>query len=286
MPFTIFKFGALLDDLRTSWYFRIYAFLWFVCAVVAFAGLIIFGSKSTSETNNKLWKTYVTFPESINFPSFRIRIESDENQRLSSVTCRHSGVLLTTSDCGEVYGNKTWWDRTKCQKINADKIRVPKKLVKYSDAWIQCEINTTIAINDANSLLAWELTGKAKPEGANAYASMWFQPNENAWILLRKDVSVDIKGKETQLWDRALVYHSTVAKAGHYKLTTIISDFRVNHYKEEIAYDGWMAMGDFGGFIIFLVVLHTITMLVFGIFLEYDGRFLPCPPAYGGNSNL
>jgi len=52
----------------------------------------------------------------------------------------------------------------------------------------------------------------------------------------------------------------------------------VEHFEEENSYDGWMAMADFGGFIIFLTVLHSIVMLAVGFCLNYDGRYLNSVP--------
>jgi hypothetical protein len=57
-------------------------------------------------------------------------------------------------------------------------------------------------------------------------------------------------------------------------VSVIIESFGVEHYEQRSVYNGWMAMGDVGGFAFFLLILHTIVMLGVGVFLANDSRFL------------
>jgi hypothetical protein len=69
-------------------------------------------------------------------------------------------------------------------------------------------------------------------------------------------------------------YQSTVSFPGYYVVSTIIESFGVEHLEQRSLYNGWMAMGDVGGFAFFLLILHTIVMLGVGVFLANDSKFL------------
>jgi len=109
----------------------------------------------------------------------------------------------------------------------------------------------------------------------------FFEPKSfpGAWVLLRKAVynTDQLTGHDStgvDFWHRDLVYHSTATTLGHYSITTMISSFRVEHFEVADTYNGWMAVGDIGGFVFWMVVLHTFAMIMVGLAFPNDSGFL------------
>jgi len=234
MSYTLFRFSALFEDLRSSWYFRIYTFLWVVCAVVSFTTLILFGQRATRETEDLTWRLFLREPSSLTFPDFRFRIGgSDTNtERFINMTCSHSGAFLPNSDLNhKCVVDGTEWDSTKCRAVKSSGVSVKNQDCKTTEcretARIECVIHTTIVDpKSENTLIAWELDGKhVYPYGPNSYAAVWLRPSENAWVLLKKAVAKKSNKDPVSLWERTLVYHSTISNPGVYRITTILSSF-------------------------------------------------------------
>lgn len=263
----------IASDLQSSWYFRVWALLWFVCALVAFSALIIFGEQQTNSQKDKDWKVWIEEPKKIEFPLFHIRIDTREKQRIASKTCTHGNTPLLTKNCEPVYGMIL--NQDECFAVDTSNIfALNDHEVDWTESHIRCNVTTTGFSDNDNNLLAWELEGShVYPYGPNSYSSVWIAPNNRAWVLLKKAVA-DAHGKKATLWERTLVYHSSLSTPGFYHITTIVSSFRVDHFEERVLYTGWMSAADIGGFAFFLLIIHTIAMLIVGFVLDYDGKFL------------
>jgi len=85
-------------------------------------------------------------------------------------------------------------------------------------------------------------------------------------------------------WEKTALYHSTVFTPASFTITTIISSFRVTHHEQANNYDGWMAVADIGGFAFWMVILHTIAMIVVGFILPNESKFLGADVGAEGRS--
>lgn len=48
----------------------------------------------------------------------------------------------------------------------------------------------------------------------------------------------------------------------------------MRHIVEYDSYNGWMALGDIGGFAFFMMILHTMVMMCIGVCFNNDSQFL------------
>jgi len=209
--------------------------------------------------------------QQIEFPGFHFRIE-DPLQNIVYKQCVHGSAVLNLGSCS--WGG----DDTNCFRVVTDGIVAVNKWGEpLSNTQIDCIINTSNAATDQNLMIAW---GQDPHHGfsSNPYhQSLYLRPDNEIWVLLEKRVA---KPEHTDgdpyitFWRRRVHYQSTVSFPGYYVVSTIIESFGVEHLEQRSLYNGWMAMGDVGGFAFFLLILHTIVMLGVGVFLANDSKFL------------
>jgi len=272
----------VLDDFKTSWYFRVWAALWFVCALVAFIGMIELAVRSDEAGKERDWNFWVENATSIEFPPFRFRFDRRESTTESFVgnpTCSHNGKPVVTGVCT---GEK---DTTKCFTVAANGI-VIENIIRTSEAEesVICYFNSTGFNNTINQLVGWELDFPHPNLGSKYHNTLWLGPRNSpgVWVLLRKgflqpqgSMNSDLAGpKGIPIWEKSQIYHSTAITPGYYVVRTMISSFRINHYEQTNSYNGWMAVGGIGGFAFWMVILHTIVMAVVGFILPNESRFL------------
>jgi len=265
---------TIIDDIRHSWYFRIYSALWLFCAVFTFAVLIILGQQSTEaqkEPTFQFWRENAT---QINFPRFHFFISSPTDSFNQSVACTINGQPLQTIPC-------TWRGRTeptnRCQAVLAENVVVENQWSHSIERRrIQCAFTTNHAsVSLDNLFVEFRLEGEHIAHfGANSYSSLLLAPNNNSWILLKKDYITFYGHPEREEWERELVYHSTVSQPGIYRVSVIINHFRIIHGEQTDVFTGWMAIGEIGGFGYFLLLLHTLVIILIGICFNNDAKFL------------
>jgi hypothetical protein len=221
-----------------------------------------------TEREMKFWFENAT---TINFPRFHFRTTGAET--ISSVACTHNNALLTTANCQPWHGLNP--PPQQCQAVNSETVSASQgNNERYQDMSINCVVNT-LGTNMGNTLIAWELEGEhIGSYGPNAYASIWIAPNNNSWVLLSKAVTKPKGQPEFDAWERDLIYHSSVVNPGQYQVNIFMNSFRVVHFEFIDSYDGWMMLGDVGGFAFFLLVLHTLTMIAFGLCFNKNSHFL------------
>jgi len=262
------KIQQIANDIRVSRYFDIWLAFWAVCAIVGFACLIILAQQAQTDLTEKDVRVWIENATTINFPQFHIRFGGGENETIVSQMCWHMGSQMQIMSCvqeGVVQPGDT------CFSVNSS-YTVADQTIDGSER-IQCFIESWITPGD--TLMAFEFEGaNVAAFGGNSYASIWFAPNSNAWIMLEKALYNQFDGPQLTEWRRSLLYHSTVSQLGHYNVTIIIGSFAVQHWDQVDSYTGWMSAGDIGGFAFFLVILHSIAMLVVGVFLNNNATFL------------
>jgi len=240
---------AIIEDLKTSWYFRVWAALWFVCALMSFVVLIILGARSNTAAKEKDFNVWVENATEITFPRFHFRLsehsEQGETFETSTFHCKRNGASVLHSQCASWRGNAPE-PQTKCIAVNADGITVQQKYHEPFDLLrIQCSFKTKGYNPSKNSLVALELEGHYAHFG-NAEASLHISPTQNAHVYLSKSVISLEKHKTFDSWRKQLVYHSTVHNPGEYTVSVILRSFHIEHIEQSDFYPGWVAVGDIG----------------------------------------
>jgi len=264
----------IIDDLKSSWYFRLWSFFWLFCAVTVFAALIILGRRTTFDTEYRDMHVWMENATSITFPDFHVRInriDDPNGQVISKDYCTHRNMPVTTKDC--VWRGQTL-PSNKCFYVVGSSITVANNwnTLMQGDAFITCYVNTTGSEPDGNDLIVWE--DELDPTFGDIDShSIWIAPGKGSRVDLDMEVYDSHEGSFT-FWHKKLIQHSSVITNSHYRVTTMIASFNVPHFYQQNSYNGWMGVADVGGFAFFTIILHTIVMMILGICLDNDSRFL------------
>jgi len=270
---TFARLRSIIEDLKTSWYFRIWTIVWSVCFILAFVSLIILSARSAEAGTEKDWNMWVENATKIAFPNFHFRFtHHEETQDVfdGSPVCVHEGTgfQLPPTTCTGITK-----DPTKCQAFPGEVISASNSIAApFGDDTIKCFINTTGWIyNSTNQMMAFEI------EGSSGYDPIDFSPRANpgAWIMLKKRVASPLHSKvQYPFWEKSLLYHSSVKTPGFFVVRVIIGSFRVDHWQQADNFNGWRALDTIGGFSFWMVILHTIVMVIFGIIFANNSKFL------------
>jgi len=264
----------IIDDLRSSWYFRIWSFFWLFCAVTSFACLILLGERTTEDSHRDIHMFFEN-SSSITFPRYSIRmldVENPNGQVISFKSCTHDGALVHTQPC--TFGTHDL-PPNKC-------FTVPGDTITTNNVWgdlfgmdnkILCSINTTGADVSGNTLIVWSAEAPSIFGDVESH-DIFIAPNSHARVVLDQEIIDTHDHGNIAVWRKELRYHSSVSNQGFYNITTMIGTFRVPHYYEQHSYNAWMGVADAGGFAFFTIILHTIMMMLIGLCLDNDSRFL------------
>jgi hypothetical protein len=265
------KIGLIKEDLRTSWYFRIWGITWAISALVVFIILIVLGAHSTKLNNEEGWRTWFQKENKIVFPAFNLRLAQDEgNVQIVSVTCN---FIAPDNKIAKVETNHCLGDHNKaappagtCWTVNANVFEAT--IGEHNTSIIDCTA-TTNTPQGTDTVLGYQIQNDAE----FGVAWTWIVPNQNTWMLLTK-TQIQHAHSSTTKWGRQLVYHTTNAIPQTYRIVTKMNDFHVVHLVEENPYPRLMSVADIGGFAFFMYLLHTGFMLIVGIFVANDSKFL------------
>jgi len=271
--YTIEKIKQIGHDVAHSWYFRFWAISWLVFALVVFSALIILSKSSEAAAKQHDVVVWVENATAIQFPRIHFRFDHRGNETFQTYDCYANGVYLDPYPCMSWRGFEP--PMNTCVAFNSEILTALNDWTR-DDVRIQCEIGSNGAGYQGNMMMAFELEGQnIFSFGGNMYASIWIAPNNQAWVLLEKNVLQTSKtADQIQLWDRTLLYHSTVSTPNVYNVSVIMSSFFVRHFDPKDVYNGWMTIGDIGGVAFFMVILHTIVMIGIGIFFSNTSTFL------------
>jgi len=268
----------IIDDLKSSWYFRLWCFFWLVCTLAVFSSLIILGKRTTYDTEHPELHMWLENASSITFPRFSIRVhgQNDENgQIITDRYCRHENIPLQIQQCPGMVGVPP--PTNKCIMVPADSITAKNVWGEWytGDTFIECVLNTTGSEPDGNRLLIWsdEAPGKHSFGGVDS-GTAFIGPDADAWVVIEKEILETHEFGEIVIWNKKLDYHSSNFTQGHYRIAVVLGSFRVAHFFFQNAYNGWMGLADVGGFAFFSIILHTIVMMFVGICMDNDSRFL------------
>jgi len=263
------KLKAVISDLLSSWYFRLWLFFavfCFVMGVTAFFEISVTSTEYDLEHNVHIWTEK---PSSMNFPPFQFRIHTSEPiqfvSNTSAIVCYHSGQPVLTQPCGNNVPIE------KCRAVGAGGL-VSASNDNFRDEAIFCEMMTTVVdFQKYDTFMAFQILGDPMEEG-----TAYFGPNNQTWITLEKSSFHDYKTKRRfDLWNKQLTYHSTQWSAGKYRVVVMIGNFVViNFAMDNTNIHEMVAVADIGGFAYFMLIMHTIAMTVVGLFFVNDSKYL------------
>jgi len=263
------KASAFFDDLKHSWYFRIYIFFWLFFAIVTFACLIILGQRATTIQKQPTWRLWVENPNSIAFPNFQIRTNIDESQNsiLGPVCTCAAGSSFTSpaiSACG------TALPLSKCFSVAGSQftgvLNNTGSLTAYNN--LDCTFNVTGPVTGDRVILV------AFTENTDLGNTItYIQPTQNAVLGIVKTV-IKGNGVNSNVWGRNLMYQSSVADGQLFAVRMQYDTFSVFHWVEDSGFDSWLSVGGIGGFAFFMIILHTILMTLVEICLPNESKFL------------
>jgi len=274
----------IIEDFKTSWYFRLWCAFWFICALVAFIGLIELSALSTESGKEKDWNTWIENATELEFPSFRLRFshfDTSDETIVGLINCTQGrSNLITPRYCP---GHTNF---SKCFFVDTSNIILKNEWGRFGEERITCNFNTIGWNTTENQNIGWEFHSPVGHLGPSRYYStLYLAPRSRpgAWVMLNKAYISPLSGdseitgsnsRSIPIWEKKFVYHSTLSTPGVYSITTMVSSFRVMHYEQTDTFNGWMAIGAIGGFAFWMVILHTICMIVIGIFFSNESKFL------------
>jgi len=262
------RIGEITEDLKTSWYFRIWAFLWLVCAIVSFVALIIISEASRIEGEEGSARIWFERTPKINFPDFFIFAPRD--MKIQSSVCAFQGKVIAQTDC-------TGWAHDaghSCVAFTGSAQQAYWDSKDFYTNRIDCNITTDLTRWNftEDMLIGWDLL-HTHPGGDNALGPIWVRPTELSWVLITKKEWNSKQGSGA-FWDRVLEYHETQSIPGRYRIQTVIDAFFVEHIDYGTHDNGWRALGSIGGFAFFTYILHTIVLSIVGLCINNDSHFL------------
>jgi len=258
----------IIYDFKYSWYFRVWAVFWFLGLVFSFTALILLSQRSGEAGSERDFKVHINNASELTFPRIQFSI-SYHNPAISiaTKTCYHSGTPIITTTCESVNGVTPGLD--KCFAVESDSITIYNNgRHNFNTSHIYCHINTTATHVGNNSMLVWRTE-----RGRGIVSDLFLRHNSQIWVVLRP-VNFAIGGTHHQDWERELVYHSSVAHPGQFSVRTVIATFIETDVRRVDIYDGYRAIGDIGGFMYFMVILHTLLLIIAGAFLSNTSKFL------------
>jgi len=266
------KFHLAVDDLKTSWYFKIYVVTWLLFAITTLSSLIILGQRATAGQAQPTWSLWIeNGGNGLLFPPFSVRIADDENANIiDSVICKGAPGylnLVPTMPCpdGSEYPSK-------CVYVQADHANPATQRLNGFD----CYFNITAPNNpNADQVLLVQINETTSYGSSTTY----IRPNANAWILLSKTgINDGTQPSEQFVWHTNLVYRTTVSPGDFFNVHFAYDTLSVFHWYKSIGFDTWLSVGGIGGFAFFMVILHTIVMWLIGLCLPNDSKFLHQSP--------
>jgi len=255
------KFGVVGDDLKHSWYFRIYSLFWVVCVLTGFAALIIFGGRSAEFTKENSWRLWIEKLPAVPYPMFQFQTTSDEPTNvIGAPRCSHSGLIVHYQECSNGL------PITKCVLIDpGNAVAAPL----MND--LTCKFNVS-APTSADKMITFSIVDKDITSfGVN---QLFITPTQNALVELDLATIKPFKGPARNAWSKRLTYKSSAEAGNDFNIDIEIGQFDIFHYEQTDFYTGWMAAADVGGAAFFLVILHTIVMGLISLCLENNSKYL------------
>jgi len=263
------KFGVIGDDLKHSWYFRLYALFWVVCVLTGFAAMIIFGGRAAEFSKENSWRVWLEKTNFVTYPVFQFTVMQDETatNKLGSFNCqRGPGMFMYTSACpGQP-------DTTKC--VQLDGTSADAKPLQND---LTCKFNVSVP-QDYTGDLVVSFSILDKDVTSFGVNQLFITPSNGALVEIMMATFKPLSGPTTNHWEKRLYYRSNaptnIGNAYAFTIDIEVAAFDVFHYEQTDFYTGWMSAADIGGAAFFLLVIHTIVMGLIALCLENNSKFL------------
>jgi len=277
------KLKQLVEDLKSSWYFRFWILSSLAVGIVGFVCLIILGAQSTHARIDPASTVWFENASSIYYPRFHYRAK--DGMVITNVSCHHFLASVETGLCEPFHGYLP--PLTECVAVFSQTIEIVNSPEhEFFDMGVSCNVTTEGNSTEVGNLIAFEIEGENYYIiGPDPIPSLWIAPTDRAFVILSKGVTKVNKKTSINNWARTLQYQSTVSRNGYYNLKTLISDFGVFHIDVQNTYDGWKAIGDIGGFGFSLVLFQTLFMIIIGLCFYNNSAFLRKAEEHGSGGN-
>jgi hypothetical protein len=277
----VLRAKRIFNDLRSSWYFRLWLLFWVILAIVWFVGMGFLANRADDASKHKVQQYFVDHHSKIEYPKFQLRFPLKADQSVNEYNnpaCTYgfynnitvpSNLIKCLKPIGG--GDDTFDYCLQVDTTGIFAVRGEGFTDPVANNRLTCIVNITgglIPINQEDVLVAFELLNDPA-FGPNSGASLWIAANNAAWVLLTK---ATFNGKDA--WERDLLYHSSRYVPGFWQVTAVIDSFRVERFEDAVIYDGWQAAADIGGFITFLMIFHVAVMIIVGLFCVNNSQFL------------
>eukprot|EP01119_Soliformovum_irregulare_P002737 TRINITY_DN1299_c0_g1_i1.p1 TRINITY_DN1299_c0_g1~~TRINITY_DN1299_c0_g1_i1.p1 ORF type:complete len:282 (-),score=46.19 TRINITY_DN1299_c0_g1_i1:60-905(-) len=254
------------EDLHHSWYFRLWVVFWIVLAVVSVVAFIEFAARSGEAGRDKNWELYIDSPSELQFPEFTIR-PVDTTMLIQSYGCWHKGAPLKSRACGA--GGLT----STCVAFDTSGVvHQASQASNFDDSTISCNFTTSPTTPTINQMLVWDVDAAMFTNFPSQFFAARNFPGAMVNLVA---TSIEPYGLSSYFtWKPSIEYLSNSATPGIYNLVIRIDAPFIEHYRERDVYNGWQALGDFGGFVFWCVILHIITMALLGFAFSNTSTFL------------
>eukprot|EP01120_Amphizonella_sp_Union-15-10_P002661 TRINITY_DN12968_c0_g1_i1.p1 TRINITY_DN12968_c0_g1~~TRINITY_DN12968_c0_g1_i1.p1 ORF type:complete len:311 (-),score=33.32 TRINITY_DN12968_c0_g1_i1:1-888(-) len=256
--YTFLKARLIALDFTDSPYFRCWFALWFICVLFAFFAIITLGPIARPTVNR-----YLEDHDFLYYPDFILRYVGTES-KIQSVACFfNESLLLNSTRCPGQNNDSS------CVQVLASNFFTSSSLLRYER--IKCTVLVSQPLGPENNMIKWEIVGQS--DQSIDPSSIYIRPNDDAWILLTKSVYWSKNGASQDLYDKKLVYHTTLYRFSTFNLTIFFDTYKVWNYVEK-SYPGWSSIAQIGGFWFFLVVMHSLAMVGVGCIFPNMSGFL------------
>jgi len=282
---------AIVDDLKHSWYFRIYALLWIVCAIVAFSALIVLSHASEENQKNPGYRVWTEFPTKLLFPNFDVFVRSAVEE-FTGAQCYYNyggsdNKTIPTSSC------QFGWSQDYCLTVNANTTYATYPTNEnIPDIWIRPEAlfclfytsyNASAAYNnDTDTILGVRIWGDKAPYFA-------YPGTITDMIVSQMEISQkqrDNGNQRVQYQAQTSVASNWVPNGARFGIMFRFLNFHVTYFEQQDLFNGWMGIGAIGGFAFFLYLLHWGVMALIGMFIANDSKYLGGSDRAKGYDNL
>jgi len=270
------RIRQIAHDFQHSWYFRLWAVVWLVCALTVFSGLIILSKYA--EKNNKYQdvEQWVENMSSINFPHVHFHLDPRGNEVFVSSVCTDSnGNNIPQVACDFHHGGSP--AQNICVAFVSENV-VASQHPNYPNqgGMFFCTLQTA-GVGYNGNMMNFGVEGPRVFEwNGAAYQGLTFFPNDMTWMMLKKTYfQRERHGDIVEIWDSQVMYHSSLHQNWNfYNVSVVMGDFFVDHLTQRDEFTGWMTVGSIGGVAFFMTVLHTIVMIIIGCLFTNNSTFL------------
>jgi len=266
------RVDQIIDDVKSSWYFRFWLLVWFVCFIMFWVTLGVFGAKSNLAREEPSWRIWIEndTKSGLEFPPFFFKVQWHDVESIEKASCTLDNNMIQQLACPGIT------DRAKCVEFKTNQEATRR------DGWIKCQIQTN-GIRSEDRLILFGLDMGHN----NTWGDKWdlfVGPNANAHIYLQRSAVKHNSGKKDfDFWQKELVYHSSIFTNNTYNVTIQYRSLDTMHYQEYDYYNGWMAVSDVGGFAFFMSIILSIVMVAVGCVFDNNSRFLNRGSKYSEN---